>query len=64
MTLYLCKSYSRDHIKEDEMFGSCTYGGKKMHTEFLLGVGSIKERNNMKDTGIDGNIITKRILKK
>jgi len=25
--------------------------------------GSLKEKKNMKDTGVDGNIISKRILK-
>jgi hypothetical protein len=39
---------------------------KKMHIEFLLGgrsEGSLKERDSLKDTVVDGNIISTQILK-
>jgi hypothetical protein len=37
-------------------------GGEKMHRGFWLG--NPKERDDLEDLGLDGNVILKRILKK
>ena len=37
---------------------------KNTHQVFFGGGEDLKERNNMKDTGVDGNTISRWILKK
>ena len=39
-------------------------GDKKNAHRVYMGMGRLRGRNNMEDTGVDGKIISKQILKK
>jgi hypothetical protein len=53
----LTKYYLGDQIKKTEMSRACsTYGGE-VHTGFWWA--NLREKDNVKDTGVDGRIILK-----
>jgi len=54
----LTKYHSGESIKKNEMEGVCsTYGGRRgMYTGFWWGI--LRERDHLKDVGVDGTIIS------
>ena len=64
-TIYsIIKYYTADQIKKNEMGGACsTYGGLETR---ILGfcVSNLRERDHLKDVGVNGKTISKRIVNK
>jgi hypothetical protein len=58
----ICTPHQGDQIKKNGMGGACgSTGRREMHVWFWLG--NLRERDHLKDLGIDRRIILKWILK-
>jgi hypothetical protein len=58
----LNKYYPSDQIKTNEIDGACETYGERTDVEFRCGI--LRERNHLKDIGVDRRILLKWKLKK